>query len=85
MPIVFLSTLQPLLYSGKLGNYSVLYAELHSFKTELLMAWMMGVRNVWCESDSLHALQLIFSRQQLCFHKYAAVIVDGIIGSQLVC
>ena len=61
-------------YSGKLGNHSVLYAELHSIKTGLLMAWMMGFRNVWCESDSLHALQLISSRQHLCFHTYATVI-----------
>ena len=63
-------------YSGNLGDRSVLYAELHSIKHGLLMAWTKGYRRVWCESDSLHHLQLLTTTQQMCFHNYANVIED---------
>ena len=63
-------------FSRNLGDQSVLYAELQSIKHGLIMTWTKGWRSVWCESDSLHALQILSSTQQMCFHKYANVIED---------
>ena len=63
-------------YSGHLNTNSVLYTEPQSIKHGLLHVWEKGYRRVWCESDSLHALQLTNTTQCLRFHVHADVIED---------
>lgn len=62
-------------FSGHIGLFDVLKAELLGILNGLKIAWDRGFRDIICYTDSMNAMQLI-KEQQADFHRYATIVQE---------
>jgi ribonuclease HI len=60
-------------FYGNLGVSNILHAELMTIYKDLLLAWELDIKELWCYSDSKTAISLITELVDE-WHHYAAII-----------